>query len=315
MKRILITGAAGFIGMHLALLLKKRGDAVVGLDNFNSYYDVQLKRGREKLLQDAEISIIEGDVCSKDTLIDLLNRHKITHFVHLAAQAGVRHSLTHPHEYVKSNLEGFSSVLEACRSIPGIRLIYASSSSVYGRNKKIPFSETDATDHPANFYGATKKANELMAQSYHHLFGLPSIGLRYFTVYGPWGRPDMAYFHFAEAIQIGKPIKVFNHGQMSRDFTYVDDIVEGTAKAIDLDFGCEVVNLGNCRPMPLLTLIELLEKGLGKKAVKEMLPMPAGEMIETYADISKAEKLLGFSPKVSLEEGIERFLEWFQSNI
>ncbi len=310
MKKILITGAAGFIGFHLALFLKKRGDWVLGYDNFNTYYSKELKRAREKILNEEGISIVEGDICQEHFLQDLLKKNGITHLVHLAAQAGVRHSLKNPEDYVKSNLEGFSSILQACRKTNSIRLIYASSSSVYGLNRKIPFTETDVADQPANFYGATKKSGELMAASYHHLFGIPTIGLRYFTVYGPWGRPDMAYFHFTNNILQEKPIQVFNYGNMKRDFTYIDDIVEGTAQAIDLQADYEIINLGNNKPVSLLFLIEILEKILKKKAIKELLPMPPGEALKTYADISKAKKLLGFSPRVSLEEGIEQFLIW-----
>lgn len=313
MKKVLITGAAGFIGFHLALLLKKRGGAdIIGLDNFNTYYDQNLKRAREKILKENGIAITAGDICDGPLLEKLLEENKITHLVHLAAQAGVRHSFTHPHEYVKSNLEGFTSILEACRKNIGMKLVYASSSSVYGLNKATPFSEDDKTDQPANLYGATKKANELMAASYQHLYGINSVGLRYFTVYGPWGRPDMAYFHFTDNIVKNKPLLVFNHGKMKRDFTYIDDIVEGTAAALDLDAKCEIINLGNHNPVPVLRLIELIEQGLGKKAIKQMLPKSLGEAIETYADIEKAKKLLNFVPKVSLEEGMERFLSWYK---
>ncbi|HSW73479.1 MAG TPA: NAD-dependent epimerase/dehydratase family protein [Chlamydiales bacterium] len=314
MKKVLITGAAGFIGFHLALALKKQGDLVIGYDNFNAYYDPRLKRKREAKLQENKIPIIEGDICEEDFLFHLLKKEEITHVVHLAAQAGVRHSLTHPEEYVKANLKGFHAVLEACRKIPRLRLVYASSSSVYGKNTKIPFSESDPSDLPGNFYGATKKSGELMATSYHHLFGLPTIGLRFFTVYGPWGRPDMAYFHFANSIRQGKPIQVFNHGQMKRDFTYIDDIVAGTMAALNLKQNHEIINLGGNRPMPLLTLIQLLEIGLKKKAILEMLPMQPGEAVETFADISKAQKLLGFQPKTTLEEGIDKFLSWYLKN-
>ncbi|MBS0624509.1 MAG: NAD-dependent epimerase/dehydratase family protein [Verrucomicrobia bacterium] len=313
MKRILITGAAGFIGFHLATYLHKRGDFVVGCDNFNSYYDPQLKYEREKILQSLDISILHADILNRQTLRDLILRSKITHVVHLAAQAGVRHSLTHPDDYVDSNLHGFVSILEACRSFPGLKLIFASSSSVYGLNKKTPFSVDDPTDHPSNLYGATKKANEVIAHAYHHLYGLSVTALRYFTVYGPWGRPDMAYYRFARQICEGQPIQVFNRGQMRRDFTYIDDIVRGTAAAIDLGAPCEIFNLGNHRPVDLTYLIQLLEEALGKRAIKEMLPMQPGEVLETYADIEKSQRLLSFHPTTTIETGISRFVEWYRS--
>jgi len=312
-KRILITGAAGFIGYHLALHLKKRGDFVIGLDNFNSYYDLQLKRDRESELSRAEIEILHADIRDRDLLQLALLRHGITHVVHLAAQAGVRHSLSEPDDYVASNLHGFVSVLEACRRFPSLKLIYASSSSVYGLNKKTPFSVDDKTDQPANLYGATKKSNEAMAHAYHHLYGLSVTGLRYFTAYGPWGRPDMAYYKFTHMIATGQPIQVFNSGKMRRDFTYVDDIVRGTAAAVDLGAKCEIFNLGNNRPVLLLDMIRLIEKHLKKKAVKEMLPMQPGEVEETCADIEKSVEALNYRPAVSLEKGIPLFIEWYQN--
>jgi UDP-glucuronate 4-epimerase len=312
MKRILITGAAGFIGFHLTKALKKRGDFCIGLDNFNNYYNPELKKNRASQLQKLDIEVITSDISDQQKIKQLLLDHGITHVVHLAAQAGVRHSLTHPDDYVSSNLQGFVSLLEALRLNSSIKLIYASSSSVYGTNKKIPFSTEDRTDHPTNLYGATKKANELIAHAYHHLYGIPVTALRFFTAYGPWGRPDMAYYRFAEQICKGEPIAVFNHGAMKRDFTYIDDIVRGTIAAIDLGAACEVFNLGNNRPVDLLYLIHLLEETLGKQAVKEMRPMQTGEVIETFADIEKSQKLLGFSPTVSIEEGISHFIDWFK---
>ena len=311
-KRILITGAAGFIGFHLALKLKQRGDFVVGTDNFNSYYDSKLKRDRQTHLHQEHIEVFAADIRDRDFLRLLLLRHEITHVVHLAAQAGVRHSIYEPDDYVASNLQGFVSILEACRTFPNLKLIFASSSSVYGLNKKIPFSVEDPTDHPANLYGATKKANEAMAHSYHHLYGLCVTALRFFTVYGPWGRPDMAYYRFARQICESQPIQVFNHGKMRRDFTYIDDIIQGTIAAIDLGAPYEIFNLGNNRPVELLHLIELIEEALGKKAIKEFLPMQQGEVLETYADISKSQKLLGFSPKTRIEEGIGHFINWYR---
>jgi UDP-glucuronate 4-epimerase len=312
MKRILITGAAGFIGFHLAKSLKKRGDFCLGLDNFNSYYDPQLKKDRAAQLQKLGIEVVHADICERDMIKLLLLKHGITHVVHLAAQAGVRHSLSHPDDYVASNLQGFVSILENVRLFPSIKLVYASSSSVYGLNKKIPFSVDDKTDQPTNLYGATKKANEVIAHAYHHLYGLSVTALRYFTAYGPWGRPDMAYYRFTRQICDGQPIQVFNHGEMKRDFTYIDDIVAGTMAAIDLGASYEIFNLGNNRPISLLYLIQLLEEALGKTAVKQMLPMQAGEVTETFADIEKSQQLLNFRPSVSLEEGILHFIEWFK---
>lgn len=313
MKRILITGAAGFIGFHLAQALRQRGDFAVGLDNFNAYYDPQLKKDRCRLLGQKGIEVISQDICDSAHIKRLLLRYEITHVAHLAAQAGVRHSLDQPAAYVASNLQGFVSILEACRAIPHLKLVYASSSSVYGLNKEIPFHVEAKTDTPANFYGATKKANEVMAHAYHHLYGLSVTALRYFTVYGPWGRPDMAYYRFTRQILSGQPIQVFNHGQMKRDFTYIDDIIQGTLAAIDLEAPCELFNLGNHRPIDLLYLIELLEQALGKSAVKEMLPMQPGEVTETYADIQKSQELLHFQPSVPLEVGILRFVEWYRN--
>jgi UDP-glucuronate 4-epimerase len=310
--RVLITGAAGFIGFHLARALKARGRFVIGLDNFNAYYDPKLKGAREHILSQEGVPIIHADIRDTARLKELIEQYKISHFVHLAAQAGVRHSIDNPGDYVDSNLSGFLSVLEACRAFPGVKLIYASSSSVYGRNKKIPFSPEDATDSPTNFYGATKKANELMAHSYHHLHGISVTGLRYFTAYGPWGRPDMAYYSFAKSISEGKPIQVFNHGDMRRDFTYIDDIIQGTIAAIELSAPYAIFNLGNNRPVALPHLISCLEKALGKKAHIEWLPAQPGEVLETFADIEKSARVLNFRPTVQLEEGIDRFVEWFK---
>lgn len=312
-KRILITGAVGFIGYHLALALKKRGDFVIGLDHFNTYYDLQLKKDREKELVNQEIEILHADIRDRDLFQLALLRHHITHVLHLAAQAGVRHSLSEPDDYIASNLHGFVSVLEACRRFPHLKLIYASSSSVYGLNTKTPFSVEDKTDRPANLYGATKKANEAIAHAYHHLYGLSVTALRYFTVYGPWGRPDMAYYKFTHKIATGQPIEVFNQGKMRRDFTYIDDIVQGTMAAVDLEANCEIFNLGNNRPVDLMYLISLIEQKLGKKAIMRMLPMQPGEIEETCADIEKSVKMLQFQPAVSLEEGISRFIDWYQS--
>lgn len=314
MKRVFITGIAGFIGFHLGLALKKRGDFVIGIDNFNSYYDPELKRERASLLKKEGIDVLSLDLLEREKIRLLVLSHQITHIAHLAAQAGVRHSLESPEDYISSNLDGFFSILEVCRYFPHIKLTYASSSSVYGLSQKVPFSIDDNTDRPTNLYGATKKANELMAHSYHHLFGCSVTALRYFTVYGPWGRPDMAYFRFTEKIANKEPIQVFNSGNMKRDFTYIDDIVDGTLRALDLGAPCEIFNLGSHAPIPLLTLIETIEKALGVEAIRHYLPIQPGEMLETYADIEKSQKLLGFQPKVSLEEGISHFVDWFLSS-
>lgn len=312
MKRVLITGIAGFIGFHLASCLKKRGDFCIGLDNFNAYYDPKLKRARAAHLAKMGIEIFDLDICDQQSIQRMLLDYGITHVVHLAAQAGVRHSLSHPNDYVTSNLQGFVSVLEALRHVPSIHLVYASSSSVYGLNQKIPFSENDRTDLPTNLYGASKKANEMIAHAYHHLYGISVTALRYFTVYGPWGRPDMAYYRFTQQILSDEPIQVFNQGEMRRDFTYIDDIIQGTVAALDFGAKYEIFNLGNHRPIKLLRLIELLEDALGKAAIKQMLPMQPGEVLETFADIEKSAQLLQFQPKVSLEEGIVSFIRWFK---
>lgn len=314
-KKIFITGIAGFIGMHLALFCKRRGDIVLGCDNFTPYYDPALKTARAKHLKEAGIELIQADVCNASLIEKLVDTHGFTHFVHLAAQAGVRHSIKHPEDYVHSNLNGFVQVMEVCRRFPRMKFIYASSSSVYGLNTKIPFSESDPTDQPASFYGATKKSNELIAFSYHQLYGIPVTGLRYFTVYGPLGRPDMAYYSFTKAILEGRPIHVYDQGKLKRDFTYIDDIVRGSAAAIDLGAECEIFNLGNNHPVDVMQLISCIEKSTGKTAVKEFLPMQPGDVPITYADISKAQKLLGFHPSTSLPEGIERFVSWYIPNV
>ncbi|MBP9841934.1 MAG: NAD-dependent epimerase/dehydratase family protein [Simkaniaceae bacterium] len=301
MKRIFITGIAGFIGFHLARFLRKRGDEVHGFDNFSPYYSVAYKKQRAAILEKEGIHLAPPQ--------DLRN---FTHFVHLAAQPGVRYSLSHPEVYADCNLKLFVDILELCRKYQ-LPLIYASSSSVYGLNQKIPFSEKDPVEEPANLYAATKRANELMAFSYHHLYKIPVTGLRYFTVYGPWGRPDMAYFSFAKAIKQGIPIQLYNGGNMKRDFTYIDDIVQGTVAAIDHSFPCELFNLGNHRAEELPFLISLLEKGLNKKAVIEYLPMQAGDMKETLADLSKSKRLLNYSPQTPLVEGITKFTDWIKS--
>jgi UDP-glucuronate 4-epimerase len=312
-QRVLVTGAAGFIGFHVALALAERGDAVIGLDNFNAYYDPRLKQARAAELAARGIEVAPLDLCDAEKLKRLVETHEVNAVVHLAAQAGVRHSLSHPHDYVSANLAGFVSLLEAIATRADIRLVFASSSSVYGLNRKIPFSVDDPTDSPVNLYGATKKANEAIAHAYHHLYRFPVTGLRYFTVYGPWGRPDMAYYRFAKQIVAGEEIPLFNEGQMRRDFTYIDDIVQGTIAALDRSAGYEIFNLGGKRPIALLSMVELLEKLLGKRAKRRLLPMQPGEVVETWADIHTSETLLGFSPQVPFEEGLSRFIDWFRA--
>ena len=313
MKRIFITGISGFIGFHLALALKQRGDAVFGCDNFNSYYTPALKHARAALLKQSGIDLFLFDVNEKQQLLNAIEKHQITHFVHLAAQAGVRHCLTHPETYVHSNLNGFVQVMEALAKHPHIPLTYASSSSVYGLKTKVPFAESDPTESVASFYAATKKSNELIAASYHHIYKIPVTGLRFFTVYGPWGRPDMAYFLFSKAIAEGKPIQVFAQGLFQRDFTYIDDIIEGTIAAIDLQAKSEIFNLGNNRPHTVLELIAILEQQQGKKAVVNFVDTPLGDVPITYADIGKSERMLNYRPTTSLSAGLEKFPHWFSS--
>lgn len=311
-KIIFLTGAAGFVGYHLAKSLHARGDKVLGYDNFNDYYDVNLKRARAKDLKNLGIEVVEGDICNGDQLEDIMSALRPTHVAHLAAQAGVRYSIENPMAYVKSNLEGFVNILEACRRHPGTSLIYASSSSVYGANAKLPFSVTDETNEQVSLYGATKKSNEVLAASYHHLYNMPVTGLRFFTVYGPWGRPDMAYYSFTKAIMESRPIKVFNFGKLQRDFTYIDDIIAGTVSAIDLSAQHEIFNLGNNKPVPLEHFIDVVEQAIGKKAIREELPMQAGDVPATYADIDHSKQLLGFEPKTKLEDGIPKFVHWYK---
>lgn len=312
-KRILITGSAGFIGFHTALAAAKRGDFVIGCDDFNAYYDPDLKRKRAALLLKEGITTLPLDICDTDSLAELLKTHNITDVLHLAAQAGVRHALTHAEEFVHSNLKGFVSLFEALKSMPHIQCVYASSASVYGHNKKAPFSEKDSTDAPAGLYGATKKCNEILAYSYHELFGIASTALRFFTVYGPYGRPDMAYFSFAKNILDNKPIHVYGEGKPRRDFTYIDDIVTGILAAIDLRAPYEIFNLGATEPHSVLELVSLLEELTGKKAQLHFEPLPGGDVPLTFADIEKSSLLLGFKPTVSLREGLGKFLAWYDS--
>ncbi len=313
--KILVTGSAGFIGMHLAESLLDDGHEVVGFDNFNDYYDVSLKEARNARLEDRDgFTLIRGDLTNYELLTDNFELHEPQLVCHLAAQAGVRYSLTHPFAYQKSNLEGHLNILEACRRAEISRLIYASSSSVYGGNKKVPFSEGDPVDSPVSLYAATKKADELMSHTYTHLYGLQTVGLRFFTVYGPWGRPDMAYWLFAEAMLKGEPIKVFNHGKMERDFTYITDIVSGVKAALFADGlePCEVINLGNSNPENLMDFIHTIAGALGTEPEMEMLPMQPGDVPITFADVSKAEAKLGYVPKTPISEGIPEFVEWYK---
>lgn len=312
-KTVFITGIAGFIGYHLAKKLHERGDIVIGCDNFNEYYPSLLKKERANDLKKLGITIFKQDIRNLKALYYLFEKRPFTHMFHLAAQPGVRFSLTNPHCYIQNNINGFLEVLELCRHFAPIKLVYASSSSVYGLNSKTPFSEQDPVITPASLYAATKKSNELMAHSYHHLFGIPTTGLRFFTVYGPWGRPDMAYFSFTKAIDEGKPIHVFNHGKMRRDFTYIDDIVNGCVAAIDYGADYEIFNLGNNKPQELSSLIESIEYSLGKQASIEFKPMQPGDVLETCADIEKSQRLLNYSPSTSLEAGIAKFVEWYKT--
>jgi len=313
--RIFVTGTAGFIGMHLAQTLLKEGHTVVGLDNFNDYYQVQLKRDRHaRLTLYPNYKGVEGDLCNSTLLTTLFKEHRFEAVCHLAAQAGVRYSLTNPAAYQKSNLEGFLNVLEACRHAKTPRLVYASSSSVYGGNTKLPFSESDPVDCPVSLYAATKKANELMAHTYTHLYGLQTVGLRFFTVYGPWGRPDMAYWNFTQAMLAGKAIPVFNHGHMQRDFTYIDDIVDGI-KAAMFNTGLspyEIFNLGNHNAENLMDMIRILAVTLNVKPKMELLPMQPGDVPATYADITLAGAKLGFHPTTSIAQGLPKFVTWYR---
>ncbi|MEW6672377.1 MAG: NAD-dependent epimerase [Thermodesulfobacteriota bacterium] len=331
-KNVLVTGAAGFIGFHLSQRLLKDGCRVIGLDNLNPYYDVDLKKARLNLLTpQRNFSFYRIDLADKKSLEGLFQQEPFDVVVNLAAQAGVRYSLTHPHAYVESNLTGFINLLECCRHNPIRHLVYASSSSVYGANTHMPFSVHHNVDHPVSIYAATKKANELMAHSYSHLFGLPSTGLRFFTVYGPWGRPDMALFLFTRAILEGTPIQVFNHGDMQRDFTYIDDIVEGVARIMarlpepdpawrgdrpdpGTSYGpYRIYNIGNNNPVRLTDFIGVLEKVLGKKAERNLMDMQPGDVPATYADIDDLARAVGFKPETSLETGIRAFVSWYRT--
>ncbi|MFA7256292.1 MAG: NAD-dependent epimerase [Kiritimatiellales bacterium] len=313
--KIFVTGAAGFIGMHVAESLLDDGHEVVGLDNFNDYYDVSLKEARSARLEGRKgYTAVEGGLTDVELLATLFKENRFDRVCHLAAQAGVRYSLENPAAYQKSNLEGHLNILEACRHAKIPRLVYASSSSVYGGNKKVPFSESDPVDHPVSLYAATKKANELMSHTYTHLYGLQTVGLRFFTVYGPWGRPDMAYWLFTEAMLKGNPIQVFNNGKMERDFTYITDIVSGVKAALFADGlePYEIFNLGNSKPENLMDFIKTLAAALGVKPKMEMLPMQAGDVPITFADISKAQAKLGYDPSTPISEGLPVFVKWYK---
>lgn len=315
---IFVTGSAGFIGFHLSKRLLDEGLNVVGLDNLNDYYDPKLKIDRLSILKNyTNFTFIKGSIENLELLESLFEQYNFRKVVHLAAQAGVRYSLENPHQYVQSNLVGFTNILECCKKWKVEHLLFASSSSVYGNNKKTPFSIEDRVDHPVSIYAATKKANELMAYTYSHLYHLPATGMRFFTVYGPWGRPDMALFSFAHAIINQKPIHVYNHGKMKRDFTYIDDVVESIMRLLkkgpptDATIPHKIYNIGNNKPEQLNTFIETLEKHLGQQAQKVLLPMQPGDVVETYADISELEKDIHYRPQVSIDEGIKRFVSWF----
>jgi UDP-glucuronate 4-epimerase len=329
--KVLVTGAAGFIGFHLSQRLLKRGDEVVGLDNLNDYYDVNLKYARLAQIENQpNFRLVKMDLADREGIADLFRAEGFDRVVNLAAQAGVRYSLVNPHAYIDSNLQGFINILEGCRHTKVEHLVYASSSSVYGANTSMPFSVHDNVDHPLSLYAASKKANELMAHTYSHLYGMPTTGLRFFTVYGPWGRPDMALFLFARALLAGEPIDVFNYGKMRRDFTYIDDIVEGVVRTLDHiatsnpqwdgatpDPGTSAApyrlyNIGNNNPVELMYLIEVLEKKLGVTAQKNMLPLQPGDVPATYADVDALNTDVGFKPATPIEVGVERFVAWYR---
>ena len=335
--RVLVTGNAGFIGFQVAQRLLERGDAVVGFDVVNDYYDPGIKEARLNILEEtaartgSEYHFIRANLADRHTVEDCFANHGFDRVIHLAAQAGVRYSLVNPHAYVESNLLAFTNILEACRAHKTAHLVYASSSSVYGANTTMPYSEHHGVNHPLSFYSATKRANELMGHSYSHLFRLPTTGLRFFTVYGPWGRPDMALFLFTRNIIEGKPIKVFNHGNHTRDFTYIDDIVEGVLRITDdialpdptwdsahpdpasSNAPFRIFNIGNNNSVKLSAYIEAIEKATGKKAIKDMLPMQAGDVPDTFADVSSLVNQVGYKPSTTVDEGVAKFVEWYRS--
>jgi UDP-glucuronate 4-epimerase len=328
---ILVTGAAGFIGMHVASRLLAQGNHVLGLDNLHPYYDPGLKAARiAQLTKLPNFRFEQMDIVDRKSMTRLFAAHRFSHVVHLAAQAGVRHSLNDPHAYADANIIGFLNVLEGCREVGSRHLLYASSSSVYGANTRMPFRTSDNVDHPLNLYGATKKANELMAHAYAHLFAIPATGLRFFTVYGPWGRPDMAMWLFVDAIMRGRPIKLFNNGRMRRDFTYIDDVVEAMVRLVPLPAAANsawsgdapdpatsrapwrTYNIGNGAPVEVLEVVRLIEQAVGKTAIREFLPMQPGDVPATYADVTDLERLVDFRPNTAIAEGIERFVAWFR---
>jgi UDP-glucuronate 4-epimerase len=327
----LVTGAAGFIGFHVTQRLLSAGHQVVGIDNLNDYYDVNLKHARLNEITSADFTFIEADLADRDAMASLFAQHRFQRVIHLGAQAGVRYSIENPHAYADANLIGHLNILEGCRHHKIEHLLYASSSSVYGLNRKMPFSTDDSVDHPVSLYAATKKANELMSHTYSHLYGIPTTGLRFFTVYGPWGRPDMALFKFTRAIIAGENIDVYNNGEMRRDFTYIDDITESIYRLqavipqSDASWTVEkgspatssapyrVYNIGNSQPVTLMAYIDALEKALGIKARKNMLPMQPGDVLETSADTQALFEAIGFKPQTSVEEGIQRFVDWYRA--
>lgn len=335
--RVLVTGTAGFIGFHLTRKLLDRGDAVVGVDSVNDYYDVGIKERRLQLLEERAASLrsdyefMRADLAEPETLQKIFAGGKFDRVIHLAAQAGVRYSLVNPHAYVRSNVTAFTNVLEACRHASVPHLTYASTSSVYGANTAMPFSEHEGANHPLQFYAATKRANELMAHSYSHLFGLPTTGLRFFTVYGPWGRPDMALFMFTQKILAGEPIQLFNNGNHTRDFTFVDDIVEGVTRASDAIARSDpqwdsakpdpatssapyrIFNIGNNNPVRLSEYVEALENSLGKKAIRQYLPLQPGDVPDTFADVSTLEAAVGYKPRTTITDGVRQFVDWYRS--
>jgi len=312
--KILVTGGAGFIGFHLAKKLSEK-DEIVIVDNLSDYYDIKLKEARLEQIKD-KVEFHKIDISDFSSLKKIFEKYEFDLICHIAAQAGVRYSLINPWAYEKSNILGTLNIFELAKKFNIKKVIYASSSSIYGGNKKVPFSEEDKVDKPISLYAATKIANELMAHTYHHLYKIDMVGLRYFTVYGPFGRPDMAMFKFTKNIFEDKPIEVYNFGNMKRDFTYIDDIVGGTIKAINFCLNnediCEIINLGNSKPIELNYFIELLEKEIGKEAKKNLLPMQPGDVLETYADITKAKKILGWEPNINIEKGIKKFISWYK---
>jgi len=314
-KKVLVTGAAGFIGSHVSRALLKQGYDVLGLDNLNDYYDVNLKKSRLAWFDgDGKFELVKADLSDREAMMNLFSAYHFDVVVNLAAQAGVRYSIDHPHAYADSNLVGFLNILEGCRTQKVKHLLYASSSSVYGENKKVPFAVEDRVDHPISLYAATKRSNELMAHAYAHLYGIAMTGLRFFTVYGPWGRPDMAYFSFTKAICEGKTIDVYNHGKMRRDFTYIDDVVEAVIRLVEKEpsLAYKIYNIGNHSPETLMDFIKAIERAVGKKAKKNFLPMQAGDVPATYADVQDLMADVDFKPDTSMQVGIQSFVDWYR---